>query len=142
MAGQMRYAHRLANHLEAPVDAACMISEPDGADASAAEIRVDGTGWLAVGRDAFALLEGDAWMGRPRGRPIAVIPYDEVVTVAVTRRTTTARADLELRDHRTVTFETRCVASDLASLEVLELLSRRCATVRRGCGRTRASQTA
>lgn len=127
VAGQAKYAHRLANHLDSPIDAACMVGIDDAAG-------FDGTGWLAVGPDAFVLVGGDAWMGRPRGVPIATVPYAEVTGVDLTPGACTTRADVELVDRRTVAFDVRRGAAGTQDLEVLELLVRRCGEPEPGVG--------
>ena len=60
-----------------------------------------------LGPDSFALVYGDAFLGRPKGEPIAQIRYAEVAGVELKPGKLTHRADVTLVDGRTVTFETK-----------------------------------
>ena len=145
MAGKSKHAQQLSKHLNAPVDAACMIDKPGssktmaigGVVGSAAksafdkrrageELRVEKNGWLAVGPDAFALVHGDAFLGRPKGEPIAQIPYAEVARVELKPGKITLRADVTLDDGRTVAFETKRMGANKGNPDVFALLADRC----------------
>ena len=145
MAGKPKHAQQLSNHLNAPIDAACMIDKPGsvktmaigGVVGSAAksaidrrgrgeELRVDKNGWLALGVDSFALVHGDAFLGRPKGEPIAQIRYAEVAGVELKQGKITLRADVTLDDGRTVAFETKRMGANKGNPDVFALLAERC----------------
>lgn len=145
MAGKPKHAQQLSKHLNAPIDAACLIDKPGstktmaigGVVGSAAksaldkrgrgeELRVDKNGWLALGPDSFALLHGDAFLGRPKGEPIAQIRYSEVAGVELKKGKITMRADVALDDGRSVAFETKRMGANKGNPEVFELLAERC----------------
>jgi hypothetical protein len=146
MAGKAKYAEKLADHLSAPVDAACAISRPGttatasigglvGAAASVAvshrggdnDIKITGGAWVAVQPDRFSLVKGDNVWGRPKGEPIAQIPYHDVAALALKRGRLTMRADVALTDGRTFAFEAKHRGANKPNAEVLELLASRCA---------------
>jgi hypothetical protein len=146
MAGKAKYAEKLSDHLSAPVDAACAISRPGttatasigglvGAAAAVAvsnrgkgeEIRISGGSWVAVQPDRFSLVKGDNVWGRPKGDPIAQIPYEDVATLELKKGKLTMRADVALTDGRTFAFEAKRMGANKANVEVLELLASRCA---------------
>jgi hypothetical protein len=145
MAGKPKHAQQLSKHLNAPIDAACMIDKPGstktmaiggvaGVAAKAAfdkrgrgeELRVDKNGWLALGAHSFALVRGDAFLGRPKGEPIAQIRYAEVAGVELKQGKITLRADVTLDDGRTVAFETKRMGANKGNPDVFALLSERC----------------
>jgi hypothetical protein len=145
MAGKPKHAQQLSKHLDAPIDAACLIDKTGstktmaiggvvGAAAKSAmdkrgrgeELRVDKNGWLALGPDAFALVYGDAFLGRPKGEPIAQIRYAEVATVELKQGKLTLRADVTLDDGRTVAFETKRMGANKGNPDVFALLATRC----------------
>src|SRR5215471_14695315 len=145
MAGKASHAQKLAAHLDAPVDAACMINKPGAATtvavggiaamaASAAltrkaagnEIKVITNGWLAVGPHSFALVKGDKFMGKPKGAPFAEIDFVDVAGVQLKDNRFTVRADVTLTDGRSFAFETSRKGVNKANPEVLELLAQRC----------------
>src|SRR3954451_11697328 len=126
MAGKPKHAQQLTRHLNAPIDAACLINKTGstatmaiagvaGAATKAAmdrrgrgeELRFDKNGWLALGVDSFSLVYGDAVLGRPKGDPIAQIRYAEVAAVELKQGKLTMRADVALDDGRSVAFETK-----------------------------------
>jgi hypothetical protein len=145
MAGKAKHAELLANHLNAPIDAACLINKTGstatmaiggvaGAAAKSAigkrrggeELRVDKNGWLALGADWFALVYGDAFLGRPKGDPIAQIRYADVAGVELKQGKITLRADVALRDGRSVAFETKRMGANKGNPDVFALLATRC----------------
>ena len=147
MAGKASHAQKLAAHLDAPVDAACMINKPGAATtvavggiaamaASAAltrkaatdEIKVVTNGWLAVGPHSFALVKGDKFMGKPKGAPFAEIDFDDVAGVRLKDNRFTVRADVTLTDGSSFAFETSRKGPNKANPEVLQLLAERCGT--------------
>jgi len=145
MAGKPKHARQLANHLNAPVDAACVINKPGatatmaiagvaGAAAKAAkdrrgrgeELRVDKNGWLALCPDWFSLVYGDAFLGRPKGDTIAQIRYADVTSVELKQGKLTMRATVALADGRLVAFETKRMGANKSNPDVFELLATRC----------------
>jgi hypothetical protein len=145
MAGKPKHAQLLSKHLNAPVDAACMINKTGsaatmaigglvGTAAKAAldrrkaadELRVERNGWLAVGPEAFTIVCGDKFLGRPKGDPIAQIPYTDVAAVELKRGKVTTRADVTLGDGRAFAFETNRKGANKTNPEVFELLVRHC----------------
>ena len=145
MAGKEKHAQQLAKHLNAPIDAACLINKTGstatmaiagvaGAAAKSAmnrrgggeELRFDKNGWLALGADWFALVYGDAFIGRPKGDPIAQIRYADVAGVELKQGKITVRADVALRDGRSVAFETKRMGANKGNPDVFELLASRC----------------
>ena len=149
MAGKAKYAERLAKHLNAQVDAACMINRAGsaktmaiggviGAAATAAvrrgatdtgEINVPGNAWLGLGPNGFVLVRSDNLRGFPKGDAFAEIGYAEVASVELEKKMQTTRADIGLADGRTFAFETRRTGLNKPNVEVLELLAQRCAAV-------------
>jgi hypothetical protein len=145
MAGKSKHAELLAKHLNAPVDAACMINKTGAAATMAIgglvgtaarsamgrkdgeELRVDTNGWIALGPDAFTLVKGDKFMGRPKGDPVAQVAYADVAGVELKQGKITVRADVTLADGRAVAFETNRKGANKANPEVFELLAQRCA---------------
>jgi hypothetical protein len=145
MAGKAKYAEKLAKHLDADIDAACMINKAGATAIVAAtgvvgmavdaavrrgpkgdEIKVVRTGWLAVGPDSFALVNGDNVLGNPKGEPYASIQFADVDSVAIKQGKITARADVLLSDGRGFAFETKRRGVNEANPEVLALLAERC----------------
>jgi hypothetical protein len=144
MAGKPKHAQQLSKHLNAPIDAACMIDKTGstatmaiagvaGAAARAAmkrggaeELRFDKNGWLALGVDSFALVYGDAFLGRPKGEPVAHVRYADVAGVALKQGKLTIRADVTLDDGRAVAFETKRMGANKGNPDVFALLAERC----------------
>jgi hypothetical protein len=145
MAGKAKHAEQLANHLNAPIDAACLINKTGstatmaiagvaGAAAKAAmdrrgrgeELRFDKNGWLALGVDWFALVYGDSFLGRPKGEPIATIRYADVAGVELKQGKLTMRADVALLEGRSVAFETKRMGANKGNPDVFALLATRC----------------
>jgi hypothetical protein len=145
MAGKAKHAQLLSKHLNAPVDAACMINKTGaaktmaigglvGTAAKAAmdkrkdgeELKVQTNGWLAVGPEEFTIVYGDKFLGRPKGDPIAQIVYSDVANVELSQGRITTRADVTLADGRAFAFETNRKGANKSNPEVLELLARRC----------------
>jgi hypothetical protein len=144
MPGKASHAQKLAKHLDAPIDAACMINKA-GATATMAvggvlglaasavatrkpgaeEIKVVTNGWLAVGPQAFALVKGDKFLGNPKGPAFAEIPYADVATVELKQGRLTTRADVGLLDGRSFAFETKRMGANKGNPEVLGLLAER-----------------
>jgi hypothetical protein len=146
MAGKNKHAELLAKHLNAPVDAACMINKTGAAATMAIgglvgtaaksaidrrkdgeELRVDTNGWIALEPDAFTLVKGDKFLGRPKGDPVARIAYADVAGVELKQGKITMRADVTLADGRVVAFETNRKGANKGNPEVFELLAGRCA---------------
>jgi hypothetical protein len=145
MAGKPKHAELLSKHLNAPVDAACMINKTGAAATMAIgglvgtaaksalsrdkdeELRVDTNGWIALGPESFTLVKGDKFLGRPKGDPIAQIAYTDVAGVELKQGKITLRADVALADGRAFAFETNRKGANKTNPEVLELLAGRCA---------------
>jgi hypothetical protein len=145
MAGKVSHAQKLTRHLDCPVEAACMINKP-GATATlavggfvgvaasavatkrpqAVEIKVVTNGWLAICPGWFSLVNGDKFMGNPKGDPFAEIRFDDVETVEIEQKALTTRATVLLYDGRSFAFETKRKGANKSNPEVLELLAARC----------------
>jgi hypothetical protein len=75
-----------------------------------------------------ALVNGDAFLGRPKGEPIAQIRYAEVAGVELKQGKITLRADVTLDDGRTVAFEAKRMGANKGNPDVFALLAERCRT--------------
>jgi len=147
MAGKAKFAKRMANYLNEPIDAACPITRPGGtarqiggavggvAGAAlssagtnkASDVKVGQFGWLGVGAEHFALAKS-SFMSRPTGEPLARIAYADVAHASVTEGKLTLRVDLDLDDGRHVAFEAKRQGQNRPNVEVVELLRVRCAS--------------
>jgi hypothetical protein len=145
MAGKPKHAALLSKHLAEPVDAACRVNKTGAAKTMAIgglvgtaarsaidkrkapdELRVNSNGWLAVGPRSFTLVYGDKFLGRPKGDPIARIPFSDVAAIELKQGRVTTRADVALVDGRAFAFETDRRGANKTNPEVLELLAGRC----------------
>ena len=145
MAGKSSHAQKLSNHLGTEIDAACMINKPGatatvavggviGMAASAAatkrasngEIKVVTNGWLAIAPTWFALVNGDKFLGNPKGEPYAQIRFDDVESVTLKPGRLTIRANVALIDGRSFAFETKTKGANKGNPEVFELFATRC----------------
>lgn len=146
MPGKTKYAAKLSTHLDRPIDAACLINRAGATATMAAvgiagvaaravvtraaapeEIKVQRTGWLAIGSESFWLVDADKLLGNPKGEPYAEVDFDDVSRVELKQGRITWRATVSLVDGRTFGFETKNRGANKANPEVLELLAERCA---------------
>lgn len=151
MAGKAKYAEKLAKHLGTEIDSACAVARPGstaagavtagvggavGAAAATAasqraagkeDIKIASNAWLGLGAESFVFVKGDIWLGRPKGDPIATVPYADVAAVELKEGKITTRADVALHDGRAFAFESKRIGANKPNVEVLEELQRRCA---------------
>ena len=146
MAGKAKFAERMAKYLDEPVDAACPITRCGGTTAqiggavggiagaaiqstrsgkTTSDVVIPQFAWLGLGKDSFAIAKAN-FMGKPTGDPLARIAYSDVTDATVTEGKITLRVDLDLRDGRHVAFESKRHGQNKPSVEVIELLNKRC----------------
>ena len=145
MTGKAKFAERMAQHLNEPIEAACPITRPGGTTTQIAgsvggavgavmagaskttgsDVQIGQFAWLGLGPDHLAITKSSA-MGKPTGDPLARIAYSEVTDASVTEGKLTARVDLQLRDGRHVAFEAKRLGQNKPNAEVIELLRQRC----------------
>gem|GEM_PF-2784364 len=145
LTGKAKFAKRMAEHLNEPIDAACPITRPGGTTTQIAgsvggavgavvagaskktdsDVQIGQFGWLGLGPDHLALTKS-SFMGKPTGEPLARVAYADVTDAAVTEGKLTVRVDLHLRDGRHIAFEAKRLGANKPSADVVELLRQRC----------------
>ena len=145
MAGKPKFAERMAKYLNEPVDAACPITRPGGTTAQiggsvgglagaaiqsksgkdTSDVAIPQFAWLGLGKDGFAIAKA-SFLGKPTGEPLVRAAYADVTDAVVTEGKITLRVDLDLRDGRHLAFEAKRHGQNKPSVEVIELLQKRC----------------
>jgi hypothetical protein len=145
VAGKSKFAERMANHLNEPIDSACPITRPGGTAAQIggsvgglagaaissgskprdSDVPIGQFAWLGLGADHFAITNAN-FMGKPTGDALARVAYADVAAASMTDAKLTVRVDLDLNDGRHIAFESKRHGQNKPNAEVIELLRTRC----------------
>lgn len=146
MAGKDKFAQRMAEHLDEPIEAACPITRTGGTAAQIggsvggaagaviagrgaggeSDVKIGQFGWLGLGPTHLALTDA-SFTGKPKGDPLARVAYSDVASAILTEGKLTLRVDLDLADGRHIAFEAKRHGQGKPSVAVLEQLRDRCA---------------
>ncbi len=143
MSGKSKFADRMAKHVGEPIDSACPITNSANAQIGAAvggvvgavmagkgsgaesDITIGQFGWLGLGPEHFALTNA-SFTGKPTGDPLLRAAYADVAAIEVTENKLSLRAELGMKDGRTVVFEAKRQGQNKANADVVADLQSRC----------------
>jgi hypothetical protein len=143
VSGKSKYAERMAKHLGEPIDSACPITSSANAQIGSAvggvvgavmagkgagaqsDVQIGQFAWLGLGPEHFAITNS-SFTGKPTGEPLIRAAYADVAAMEVTQNKLSLRAELGLKDGRTVVFEAKRQGANKANADVVADLKSRC----------------